>query len=49
MATIVTEKPLGQTGCAVIPKRWLAESSIAWVGRNRLASKEYNRLYQVLS
>ena len=30
------EKPLGHTGCAVIPKRWLAERSIAWAGRHRL-------------
>jgi len=37
------EKPPGQTGRAVIPKRWLAERSIAWAGRHRLASKEYKR------
>jgi hypothetical protein len=29
------EKPPGQTGCAFIPKRWVAERSIAWAGRNR--------------
>ena len=39
----VIEKPAGQKGCAVIPKRWVVERSIAWAGRNRLASKEYNR------
>ena len=33
---IIIEKPPGQTGCAVIPKRWLVERSIAWAGRNRL-------------
>ncbi len=38
----VVGKPLGQTGCAFIPKRWGVEHSIAWAGRNRLASKEYN-------
>ena len=38
----VIEKPLGQTGFAVIPKRWVVERSIAWAGRNRLVSKEYN-------
>jgi len=38
----VTAKPLGQTGFAVIPKRWVVECSIARAGRNRLASKEYN-------
>jgi len=39
----VIEKPAGQKGCAVIPNRWLAERSIAWVGSNRLASKEDHR------
>jgi hypothetical protein len=32
----VIEKPPGQKGCAVIPKRWVVERSIAWAGRNRL-------------
>ena len=39
----VIEKPVGQKGGAVIPKRWVVKRSIAWAGRNRLASKEYNR------
>lgn len=39
----VIEKPVGQKGFAVIPKRWVVERSIAWSGRNRLASREYNR------
>ena len=39
----IIEKPPGQTGFAVIPKRLVVERSIAWAGRNRLASKEYNR------
>lgn len=37
------EKPVGQKGFAGIPKRWVVERSIAWAGRNRLASREYNR------
>ena len=40
---IIIEQPPGQTGCAVIPKRWLVERSIAWAGRNRLARKADNR------
>jgi len=32
----VIEKPAGQKGCAVIPKRRVVERSIAWVERNRL-------------
>ena len=39
----VIEKPPGQTGFAVIPKRWVVERSIAWVGRHRLARKADNR------
>lgn len=39
----VIEKPVGQKGFAVIPKRWVVERAIAWSGRNRLASREYNR------
>jgi len=30
------EKPPEQTGCAVIPKRWVVKRSIAWAGRHRL-------------
>ena len=40
----IIDKPVGQKGFAVIPKRWVVERSIAWTGRNRLASREYNRL-----
>ena len=32
----VIEKPPGQKGFVVIPKRWVVERSIAWAGRNRL-------------
>ncbi len=32
----VIEQSPGQTGFAVIPKRWVAERSIAWMGRHRL-------------
>ena len=39
----IIEKPVGKKGFAVIPKRWVVERSIAWAGRNRLSSKEYNR------
>lgn len=43
----IIEKPVGQKGFAVIPKRWVVERSIAWSGRNRLASREYNRNQEV--
>jgi putative transposase len=39
----VIEKPPGQKGFAVIPKRWVVKHPIAWAGRHRLARKESNR------
>jgi hypothetical protein len=39
----IIEKPPGQTGCAVIPKRWVVERSIVRAGRNRLfAANNYS-------
>jgi len=32
----VIEKPPGQKGFAVIPKRWVVKHPIAWAGRHRL-------------
>jgi putative transposase len=43
MTLVTIEKPADQQGFAVIPKRWVVERSIAWAGRNRRASKEYER------
>lgn len=43
MTRNVIEKPVGQKGFAVIPKRWVAERSIAWSGRSRLSARAYNR------
>ena len=39
----IIEKPPGQKGCAVIPKRRVVDRSITRAGRNLLARKEYNR------
>lgn len=39
----IIEKPAGQQGFAVIPKRWVVERTLAWLGRNRQLSKEYDR------
>lgn len=33
-------------GFVVLPKRWVVERTFAWIGRNRLASKEYEELPQ---
>jgi transposase len=39
----VIEKPKGQVGFAVLPKRWVVERTFAWLGRYRQLSKEYDR------
>ena len=33
-------------GYVVLPKRWIVERIFAWLGRNRILSKEYERLTQ---
>lgn len=43
LAIDIIEKPAGQRGFAVIPKRWVVERTLAWLGRNRQRSKEYDR------
>lgn len=35
-----------QKGFVVLPKRWIVERTLAWLGRNRILSKEYERLTQ---
>lgn len=40
----VVQKPEGQKGFSVIPKRWIVERTFAWLGRNRRLSKDYERL-----
>lgn len=40
----VVERPAGQKGFQVIPKRWVVERTFAWLGRNRRLSKEYDLL-----
>ena len=39
----VIGKPKDQVGFAVLPKRWVVERTLAWLGRNRQLSKEYDR------
>ena len=40
----VVARPPGQRGFAVLPKRWVAERTFAWLGRCRRLSKDYEGL-----
>jgi putative transposase len=37
----VVRRPEGQVGFAVLPKRWVVERTLAWLGRARRLSKDY--------
>jgi len=39
----VVERPKGSEGFVKLPKRWVAERSFAWLGRDRRHSKDYER------
>jgi len=39
----VVERPAGSKGFVKLPKRWVAERSFAWLGRDRRHSKDYER------
>jgi putative transposase len=39
----VVERPVGQKGFAVLPRRWAVERTIAWQGRHRRLSKDYEQ------
>jgi putative transposase len=40
----IVSRPKGATGFVLLPKRWVAERSLAWYGRDRRNSKDYERL-----
>lgn len=39
----VVSRPPGQRGFMLLPRRWVAERTIAWIGRSRRHSKDYER------
>ena len=42
----IVEKPKDQKGFSVLPRRWVVERTLAWIGRNRRLAKEYDLLPQ---
>ena len=42
----IVSRPPGAEGWILLPKRWVAERTFAWLGRCRIHSKEYERLTQ---
>jgi putative transposase len=42
----IVTRDQAQKGFVVLPKRWIVERTFAWLGRNRILSKEYERLTQ---
>src|SRR5215472_5160995 len=39
----VVRRPEGSTGFVLVPKRWVVERTLAWLGRCRRHSKDYER------
>jgi transposase len=42
----IVERDLQTKGFEVIPKRWIVERTLSWIGRNRRMSKDYERKVQ---
>jgi len=42
----IVTRDQAQKGFVVLPKRWIVERTFAWLGRNRILSKEYEHLTQ---
>lgn len=40
----IVEKPPGQKGFSVLPRRWVVERTFAWIGRYRRLAKDYDFL-----
>lgn len=42
----IVSRPTGAEGFILLPKRWVAERTFAWLGRSRRLSKDYEKLIE---
>ena len=47
LTLLIVRRPTGATGFTVIPRRWVVERSLGWLGRWRRLSRDYEELPEV--
>ncbi len=47
LALLIVSRPRGTKGFVVLPRRWVAERTLAWLGRWRRLSRDYEHLPEV--
>ena len=47
LTLLIVRRPIGSTGFVVIPRRWVVERSLGWLGRWRRLSRDYEELPEV--
>jgi putative transposase len=47
LTLLIVRRPAGSSGFTVIPRRWVVERSLGWLGRWRRLSRDYEELPEV--
>jgi len=47
LALLIVSRPRGAKGFVLLPRRWVAERTLAWLGRWRRLSRDYEHLPEV--
>ena len=47
LTLLIVRRPMGSTGFVVIPRRWVVERSLGWLGRWPRLSRDYEELPEV--